>query len=273
MAATAFQTQYRDEFINGFELRQSKVRDTVTTEAMVKGNQAIFLIAKSGREAVTRGSNGLIPASADDLTQVTATLKEKHDLSEKTGFNVFAGQSDQRRIMQEQSMGVINRDIDVEIITALATGTVTTGSAATFSKTLVNKALTKLFNGEVENDGQIFGLITPAAWALMTDIPAASSADYTKNRPMDAGPVIFNWLNVNWRMHTRLPGIGTNSATCLLYHKSAIGHAVNKSDIDAKAGYDEKQDTSWARTSLYHGAKLLQNGGVVKIIHDDSTLS
>ena len=273
MADTAFQIQYRDEFINGFELRASKLRDTVTKEAIIKGNQATFLIAKTGREAVTRGSNGLIPANADDLTQVSVTLKEKHDLSEKTGFNIFAGQSDQRRIMQEQSMAVINRDCDLAIITALATGTITTGSAATFSKTLVNKAIVKLFNGEVENDGNLFGLLTPAAWALFTDVPAFSSADYTKNRPMDTGPVVVNWMNVNWRMHTRLPGIGTSSATCLLYHRAAIGHAVNTADIDAKAGYDEKQDTSWARTTLYHEAKLLQNPGVVKIIHDDSTLS
>ena len=35
MADTAFQTQYRQEFIAGFEQRQSLLRDTVTTEAVI----------------------------------------------------------------------------------------------------------------------------------------------------------------------------------------------------------------------------------------------
>ena len=52
MADTAFQTQYRDEFIAGFEQRQSLVRGTVTTEAEVKGNSAVFLVADSGSATV-----------------------------------------------------------------------------------------------------------------------------------------------------------------------------------------------------------------------------
>jgi len=75
MAETAFQTQYRDEFIAGFEARQSLVRDYVTTEAGIKGNTATFLVADSGSAtAVTRGVNGLIPARAENADQVRATL-------------------------------------------------------------------------------------------------------------------------------------------------------------------------------------------------------
>ncbi len=110
MSDTAFQVQYRQEFIAQFEQRQSLLRDTVTTEAVVKGNQAVFLVAGSGgATAVTRGVNGLIPARADNLAQPTATLQEWHDLSRKTNFNVFASQGNQRAIMQSTTMGVLNR--------------------------------------------------------------------------------------------------------------------------------------------------------------------
>lgn len=89
MAETAFQTQYRDEFISGFEQRQSLVRQSVTTEGEVRGNSIVFLVADSGSaSAVTRGVNGLIPARADSLTQNTATLAEWHDLVRRTGFNL-----------------------------------------------------------------------------------------------------------------------------------------------------------------------------------------
>src|SRR5262245_63945401 len=131
MAETAFQAQYREEFIQGFEQRQSLLRSCVVTEAVIKGNTATFLVADSGgAAAVTRGVNGLIPARADNLTQSTATLVEWHDLVRKTGFNVFASQGNQKRIMQETTMAVINRKIDADIIAQLDTATVDTGSVA-----------------------------------------------------------------------------------------------------------------------------------------------
>ena len=42
MAESAFQVQYHQEFIAGFEQRQSLVRQAVTTTAQIKGNQATF---------------------------------------------------------------------------------------------------------------------------------------------------------------------------------------------------------------------------------------
>jgi hypothetical protein len=38
---TAFQVQYRKEAIMGFEYGQSDLRTSVTTEAVIKGNQAV----------------------------------------------------------------------------------------------------------------------------------------------------------------------------------------------------------------------------------------
>lgn len=62
MAETAFQTQYRQETIDTFEEGMSWLRMCTTTEAVINGNQAVFLVAGSGgASAVTRGVNGLIP--------------------------------------------------------------------------------------------------------------------------------------------------------------------------------------------------------------------
>ncbi len=74
MADSAFQIQYRQEFIAQFEQGQSWLRSVCTTEAVIKGNQAMFLVAGSGgATAVTRGLNGSIPPRVDSLTQVPAT--------------------------------------------------------------------------------------------------------------------------------------------------------------------------------------------------------
>lgn len=79
MADSAPQIQYRNELVAEFEEGMSWLRQTTVTEAVIKGNQATFLVAGSGgASAVTRGVNGLIPARADNNTQLTATLTEWH---------------------------------------------------------------------------------------------------------------------------------------------------------------------------------------------------
>jgi len=278
MADTAFQTQYRQEFIAAFEQNQSLLRDSVTTEAVIKGNTATFLVAGSGgAEAVTRGVNGLIPARPDDLDQLSATLKEWHDLVRKTRFNIFASQGNQREIMQKTSMGVINRKIDQEIITELNTGTLDTGAAVTASLALAVRAKVILGNNKVPADGNLFAAVTPAFMGYLLQVPEFGSADYVSRKPVDSGETAFTdkagfyrWLGVNWIEHPDLPGVGTSAEKNFMYHRSAIGHAVNKEGIQSPVGYDEEQDYSYARCSCDMGSKLLQNSGVVVINHDGS---
>lgn len=271
MADTAFQTQYRSEFIAGFEQHQSLLRTTVTTEAQIKGNTATFLVADSGSaEAVTRGTNGLIPARADNLNQYSATLQEWHDLVRRTSFNIFASQGDGRRIMQETTMAVVNRKIDQDIIDQLETATQDTGTATTGSLSLVMKALTILLNNKVPYDGNIFGAITPAMHAYFMQTKEFASADYVNNKPFNGSNLMYRWANVNWIVHPELPGVGTSAEKCFLYHKSAIGHAANTKDMDTAVGYDQEQDYSFARASIFMGSKLLQNSGIVVVNHDGS---
>jgi hypothetical protein len=282
MSDTAFQKQYRQEFVLGFEQRTSLLRMSTTTEAVIKGNQAEFLVADSGSaETVTRGVNGNIPARADNLNQFTCTLTEEHDLVRKTGFNIFASQSDQRRIMQVTTMGTVNRTIDQQIITQLNTGTVNTGAASTASLELATKALGILGLAEVEYDGQICAAISPAFLAYLQRDDAFTSADFVEMKPlagmntsggMDFKWGYYNWMGVKWIVHPRLPGAGTAAEKCFMYHRSAIGHAANVEGINTAVGYDEEQDYSYSRATIYCGAKLLQNSGVVVINHDGSAI-
>ncbi len=281
MAETAFQIQYRQEFISGFEARQSLMRQTVTTEAVIKGNTATFLVADSGgASATTRGVNGLIPARGDNLSQPAATLLEWHDLVRKNGFNVFASQGNQRDIMQQTSMGVINRKIDADIITELNTGTVDTGTAQPASLALAVRAKVILGVNEVPSDGNIWCAITPAFAGYLLQVPEFASADFVSVKPLDTGETSWKdvvgfhrWMGVNWFEHPNLPGVGTNAEKCFMYHKSAIGHGVNSEGIQSPVGYDEEQDYSWARATVYMGSKLLQNSGVVVINHDGSAFA
>lgn len=271
MAETAYQTQYRDEFIQGFEQRQSLLRNAVTTDGEVKGNQYVFLVADSGSaEATTRGANGLIPARADNLSQNTATLAEWHDLVRRTGFNIYASQGDGRRIMQETTMGVLNRKVDSDIIAALEAGTQDTGTAATMSLSLAMYGLTILGNNSVPLDGNISCVITPAAFGYLMQTKEFNNVEYTNNKQFDNMMTNFRWAGVNWIVHPNLTGKGTAAEKCIMWHKSAIGHGCDMTNIQTAVGYDQENDYSFARATSYMGSKLIQNAGVVIVNHDGS---
>lgn len=281
MADTAFQIQYRQEFIQAFEQHQSLLRETVTTEAVIKGQQAVFLVAGSGAAtAVTRGVNGRIPARNDDNNQNTCVLQEWHDLVRKTGFNVFASQGSQRAIMQMTTMAVVNRKIDDLIVNELASTTVSIGSTTTIPNVaFFQNARVKLSNASVPWDSNITLLCQPSFLAYLEQAPEFANAQYVDVKPYAGGgdnpswkdkPMAYRWRNCLIIEHPNLPGKGTNAEKSFLYHKSAIGHAIDTAGIQSPVGYDEEQDYSYARATAYMGAKLLQTTGVVLLNHDGS---
>ena len=278
MADSAPQTQYRQELVATFEEGMSWLRQTTVTESVNKGNAAVFLVAGSGNaSAVTRGINGLIPARSDDMTQNTCTLVEWHDLVRKTRFNIFQSQGDQRRLMQETTRKVLNRRLDADIIAQLDTATGNLGGATTASLALVTRAQVKLGNAEVpvEEEDKMWGVVTPAFMGYLEAIPEFSSADYVETKPMTGPPRrVKRWKGINWIKHPNLTGVGTTAEKCYIYHQDAIGSAFDSGDgLNTAIGYDEEQDYSFARASSFTAAKLLQQSGIVQIVHDGSALA
>ena len=78
----------------------------------------------------------------------------------------------------------------------------------------------------------------------------------------------YRWRNCLIVEHPNLPGKGTSSEKSFLFHKIAVGFAVDTGGIQSPVGYDNEQDYSYARASCYMGAVVLQNTGIVVITHD-----
>ena len=278
----AFQTKYRNELILGFEDRQSRLRSTVVTEADVNGSAAVFLVSTSGSAtATTRGADGLLVARDDSHNQTTATLAEWHDLVRKSRFNIFASQGNQTLLMQQTTMAVINRKIDDDIIAVLDTATNDTGAATAASLELVMHAVTILGDNvvDIEEEDNMFGLISPGFKGELMQLPEFSSADYVSIQPM-VGPArqYLRWAGINWIVHPRLTGsVGSGSTgaseKCYIYHRNALGHALDKAGMDVAVGYDDEQDYSYCRASTFMGSALLQNAGVVQVLHDNSNFT
>lgn len=273
MAVEAPVIQYRREFIAAFEQRTTPLKAATTKEAMSNGLQATFLVSGSGGDtAVTRGTNGQIPYGNPTNTQHTATLVEKHAPYELTGFNIFASQGDQKRIMQEASMAVINREIELTILAELANATQDYGSGPATVQTVIG-AKVILGNGQVptSEEDNMFAVVSPAFMGYLAQTPEFSSSDYVDTKTFSGRTVrMRRWLGINWYETPLVTGNGTASEICYMFHRASIGYAVRVQEESIAIGYDEKQDTSWTRATTYHAAKLLQNTGVVKITHDGS---
>lgn len=272
MSIEAAVTQYRQAFVDQFEQRVSIFRAMGTKESVIKGNTATFLVAGSGSDtAVTRGANGLIPFGNPTNTQASATLVEKHAPYELTGFNIFASQGDQKAIMRQASMNVINRDIDLTFLAELANATIDTGTTTTATLALVETARAYLGNQDVptEEEDNMFAVISPTFKAYLMQTTEFSNGQYVDVKPFN-GPArrMFRWDGINWVVSSRVTGLGTATELCYMFHRGAIGYAVNVGEDSINIGYDPKQDLSWSRATIYHGAKILQNTGIVQIKHN-----
>lgn len=276
MSDTAFMTAYRSEYVAQFEQNYSLLRPTTVQEAVIKGNTAIFLVSGSGgATAVTRGVSGLIPYGVISNTQNTCTLVETHAPFEKTSFNIFASQGDQRRAMQMASIAVMNRAIDLSILAQLDTATLDTGAAQPASLRLVNVAIATLSNNGVPvwEEDNMFGVISGAFRGYLMENTEYANGMYVDTKPL-VGPIqkMWRWAGINWMLNPSVTGVGTSAEKCYIYHRNAIGFASNTKEMDVVVDYDKKQDSSYSRATLYMGAKLLQNTGVVQLNHDASAM-
>ena len=207
-------------------------------------------------------------------------MQEWHDLVRKARFNIFASQGNQRQIMQMTTMAVLNRKIDSQIIDQLATGSVGVGAAGVIANVdTVQHAQVLLQNASVPWDSNICLLSQPSLISYLEQAPEFSKATYVNVRPFAGDddnanwrdmPMAYRWKNMMVISHPNLPGKATTSENSFMYHKNSIGHAADKESLDSAVGYNDEQDYSYARASMFMGAVLLQDSGIVVITHDGS---
>lgn len=270
---TVLQTKYSMEFTKAYEQKESWLRGTVTTEGEVNGDTFVFIIEGTADTAVERGANGNIPYASDDQTSTSCTLKEYHHLARKNRFRIFASSAPQRLSMASRGVISINNKTDQLIIDQLETATYQTSNAGTGAANSIRYMLeleAGLDANYVPRDGERYGLLSPKAFAQAMKINQFSSGDWVSDKPFMNITQWRRWGSIKWSMHPNLPGTGGTTSSCFVYHKYAVGHALNKGDMQTKVGENEEHDYSWARATSYQGAKALQLGGIIEFVHDDT---
>lgn len=272
----ALTTMYRDEYIAGFERGGSLLRNCVTTEYMKSGSAIVFLVSDSGSAtATTRGSDGQIPARVNNNNQTTITLVEKNDLVRMNNFDIFTSQGPQREIMYKTSQQVLARTIDDQILTALDTGTLAvSASAQTDALGMFHHASAALGNNNAgqKSDGEHTAVISYGFYVNLLKTKEFASREYVDGVKLVNGlptPMKFErFLGVNILVHNGLSGVNTSAEKCFMFHRDAVGHAIDKDTLTPEFGYDAEQNYSWCRCTGFMQAAKLQNTGIIEMLHD-----
>ena len=275
MAYQITQQQYRDEWVVTFQRGETYLRYATTPEMMINGNQALFPIQGTAVGVTGRGVNGLIPSDNPTDTQITIPLVERHRKETQTGFNIFTAHGNLREAMQNRGALALAREVDDEIISnglEQATNQFNGGTAITLTYGRVQDIMSDLLENNVYAMDMVTFVWTPKAWARLLTFDQFISSDYIEDNFLLGGATQRPrmWNGAMHMVHTGLPGVGTATANCYAFGKAAVGYAMNTEGIDVAIGYDEEDDYSFARHSLFHGSRLLQQSGIIEVVHDDT---
>ena len=269
---------YRREFVAAFNTGVTFLKDRSTPQSMSLGGSAVFDVAAVGGRMAVRSIDGRIPRTNVTDTQVTCTLAEHVKKFEVTDFEKFKSQSDERAKMSHRIMESVNQEIDYNFMTELANASNaynTTAEPITLEG--ATRCIATLAANQVPiNPMDVTFLVSPFLEAKLQNIKGYASQEYVSVRPLETGGNQFQnqvmmkrWLNVSWIVHPNLPNVGTSSCACYIWHRRAMGSAAPEEQIKYSAGYDDQDHYYYASATLKAGHKILQQGGILKFLHND----
>ena len=270
---------YRREFVENFNVGVTLLADRFTEESMTMGRSAVFDVATLGGRMSVRSVDGRIPRRNRSDTQVTCTIDERVAKEEVTDFEKFTSQADERAKINRSIMISVNEEIDYHVLTELSNASTSySASAAPITLDTATKVIATLAQNKVSvGANDLTWIISPMMEAKLQTIQGYTSADYVSTKPLEVGGNQFSgerkiksWLGCGWIVHPNLPNTGTSSCTTYLVHRRAFGLAVPTNRIQYEAGRIPGELAECAVAGLMMGAKILQNAGILKFLHNDA---
>lgn len=266
----SFVKQFEDDVHTAFQRMGSKCRATVRTKSNVTGSSDTFQKVGKG-SASTKSRHGVIPPMNVDHAPIECTLTDYFagDFIDK--FDTLKIQHDERKVVTDAGAYALGRKSDELIFTAASTTSTSVGGTGLITLKRVLSAIEELRGKDVPMEtGEVYGWLTPRAEAeLLNSVEQFTNADYVGVGQFANAYSARQWLNVKWMTHTGLPGVGTDGAECIIWHKNALGHCSG-ADVETDVTWDGQRYAHWVNNAMSQGACLVDAEGVVKIPVDDT---
>lgn len=267
-----FVTEYEEGALHVFQDKGGRIanRNTVRRKSVTNAQDAKFNITGI-LKAYKKGSGRLkaqnTPKSnvviAHDRYKVTPTIDE-YDLDQMN--------ADDRDESQEAAGMALGREADDIIVAALNTSTTTPlgGTGEFMSPDMSEATQEALSNNDIDDDLEVWNLISPRAWRQLKRFPEFANADYVgEDLPFKEMRKHFKtWNGVHWVRFNRLPITG-NLRRCFTWVRNAVGH-VELGDIRTRISWENTEDHWFVNMHLTQGAGILLPDGIIPFDIDES---
>lgn len=276
-AGNANLVNYSKETILAFNARTSLLLNTTHREFFARGLQAVFLVADSGKGyAQGRAPGGdIIP---DNITtdQIFAQFDALFAKAEKPNEEIDFSQANWIKLMIDNTVSKMHRTNDKLILDALDLATTSTSVLTTITLETIAQCRQQLVTNYVPNDQNLTLACGPALFASLTSNTSFNNALYTSNSPRQIDlaepawkdqPMEFKWQGMNI---VQIPFVPFNSSTDVetnfIYHKNAIGSAVQMNQAQTAQMYNDIPNQKQVVVTPFLAAnKILQDSGIIKI--------
>lgn len=272
--SNAFVKQYEREVHEAYQRMGSYLRSTVRTKSNVIGSSTTFQKVGKGT-ASTKARHSLIPTMNQDHTPIECTLADWYAADWVDKLDELKTNIDERMVVTNGGAYALGRKTDELIITALdGTTNVLSGGYVALTRARALASFEALIALDVPADGGIYCVVTPRQWSQLLTLDEFASADWVDSKPFVEGapsPGRFRtWLGVNWGFHTGLPGMGTSTAKCFMWHRTSIGHASG-ADVTTDITWHGDHAAHFINNMMSQGACLIDANGALEIQVDDTT--
>ena len=272
--STAFIGDYNKDVHLVFQREGSMLRPAVYTKDNIIGNTAYFEKLGTGT-ATTKSRHGEITPMNATHTQPSCTLVDFYagdwvDLLDEAKTNI-----DARMAYAKSGAYALGRKVDSQITVILDSTAESTVTLAVTSYAAILAGLITMVEAldanSVPNDGQRYGALTPRMYAQAMTVTSFASADYVgaNGMPFTEGAPGHrkwrDWMGVKWAMHPDLPGQGTATAKCFVWHKTALGYASGKHAGNVAANDAVSADITWHGDRASHFVNHMMSGESVLI--------
>lgn len=272
---TAFINSYEAKAHEVFQRQGSYLKDSVRLKDNVIGSTAVFQKVGKGT-ATTKARHGTITPMNQTHTAPSVTLADFYagdwvDKLDEAKINI-----NERDVIASGGAMALGRKCDDQITTVLDTTsqsviTLTVTSKATILATSVQFA-EAAWSNDVPNDGQVYAVATPRYWSQLMLLDQFQNADYVgaDGQSFKQGPAVGrgrwkDWMGIKWKMQTGLPGAGTATAKCFIYHKMALGYAIAQSAGNIAGNEAVSADITWHGDRAAHFVNHMMSGNAVMI--------
>jgi len=274
----SFITSYDAKVHEVFQRKGSYLKEAVRVKDGVIGSTAVFQKIGKGT-ATTKARHGTITPMNQDHTAPSCTLADFYagdwvDKLDEAKINI-----NERDALASGGAMALGRKCDDQITTILDTTSQSTVTLTVTSKAAILATSIQFseaaWDNDVANDGEVYAVVTPRMWSQMMLMDQFSDSDYVgaNGQTFAQGPQIGkgrwkDWNGIKWKMQTGLPGAGTATAKCFIWHKSAIGYAVAAAAGNIAGNDSVSADITWHGDRSAHFINHCMSGQACMI--DDS---